>query len=429
MLSLAAMGSDYRGCSNAPAPPDGVPLPMSDEGCLVDADCGVDACFILECVAGECVPVGARVDGDGDGYAPPPCGMDCSDTESDVFPGSAEVCDGRDQNCNGTVDEDAPGALSQSIEDGLSDAILVGLDTGFAIVGRTADGALAGYVLGRDGSTGAIATLVGATDPPIERFAAAGDGARVVVAFALGGRAPFRVELERAGTDLAVIAEPEPLATSGDTTSLAVHVLGGRAFVAFDTIEGGDEVRSLWSEGSGALTPLLAGDAGPFLADDGERLVATSGDARIDFLAPDGSILATQTLPGPFASGQAIASSGGAVVAAYRDSFDHNLTTVTTSTIRAPSAAPFGMREDILSVHTLTEGVLVTRIDASEPRAWILAPDLRTYLATFTGGQLSPIARAPDRMSAASDVEGTSAILSSYEGVSAAALLRCPTAP
>lgn len=42
-------------------------------------------------------------DGDGDGYLTPD---DCDDSSATINPGAAEICDGIDNNCNGTVDED-----------------------------------------------------------------------------------------------------------------------------------------------------------------------------------------------------------------------------------------------------------------------------------------------------------------------------------
>ncbi|MCB9765506.1 MAG: putative metal-binding motif-containing protein [Alphaproteobacteria bacterium] len=63
-------------------------------------------------------------DGDGDGYGHPqasldaPCDaapngyvdndQDCDDADGEVNPDAVEVCDGQDNNCNGTVDDDAP---------------------------------------------------------------------------------------------------------------------------------------------------------------------------------------------------------------------------------------------------------------------------------------------------------------------------------
>jgi hypothetical protein len=52
---------------------------------------------------------GLDLDADGDGYASGPgCflpGMDCDDTDPDVFPGNLEVCDGKDNDCDGQIDQ------------------------------------------------------------------------------------------------------------------------------------------------------------------------------------------------------------------------------------------------------------------------------------------------------------------------------------
>ena len=47
---------------------------------------------------------GCTVDQDGDGVEPP---EDCDDQDAAVSPGAAEVCDGRDNDCDGRVDIDA----------------------------------------------------------------------------------------------------------------------------------------------------------------------------------------------------------------------------------------------------------------------------------------------------------------------------------
>jgi hypothetical protein len=53
---------------------------------------------------------GAETDGDGDGFA---CGLDdCNDSDAEVHPGAAEVCNGRDDDCDGAVpseEEDGDG--------------------------------------------------------------------------------------------------------------------------------------------------------------------------------------------------------------------------------------------------------------------------------------------------------------------------------
>ena len=61
-----------------------------------------------------------------------------------------------------------------------------------------------------------------------------------------------------------------------------------------------------------------------------------------------------------------------------------------------------GSRDEDLSLFRIAEGVLVTRRSIGEVRAWILAPDLRTYVATFEHSQLSGVTSGPLRVSAVS---------------------------
>ncbi len=57
------------------------------------------------------------VDGDGDGY---PAGVDCDDGNADVYPGATELCNGVDDDCDGTTDE---GCFYDA---GLLDAVVAG---------------------------------------------------------------------------------------------------------------------------------------------------------------------------------------------------------------------------------------------------------------------------------------------------------------
>jgi hypothetical protein len=46
------------------------------------------------------------LDADADGYkAVADGGMDCDDTDASVYPGAQEIADGKDNDCDGTVDE------------------------------------------------------------------------------------------------------------------------------------------------------------------------------------------------------------------------------------------------------------------------------------------------------------------------------------
>ena len=110
--------------------------------CAFDAQCGdgnacngIETCDLAThtCIAGEapdcadesfctvdtCDPsvgcVNALIDMDGDGQAPSylglgVCGIDCDDNNEFARVGLDEVCDGIDNDCDGTIDEHAPGA-------------------------------------------------------------------------------------------------------------------------------------------------------------------------------------------------------------------------------------------------------------------------------------------------------------------------------
>lgn len=427
LLSLASLGSEFEGCGGGERVPDGRPLPMATGGCWIDADCGTDACFALACVAGECVQAGPRADADGDGFSPSPCGEDCNDLDTNVFPGAAERCDGRDQDCDGTIDEDAPGIGALTAIEGLVDAEVVAVGDAFVVIGRGEGGELAGALL--DGPATTPIPLF-TPEPPavVELTRAASDGERIVIALAIGGDAQH-LEVAREGDALIALSAPASLGASGVATALDVHVFGGQDWIALDTADGEAPQRWLWRSGGASLTPFEAGSSGPAIADDGASVVIASGEAQLDFLATDGSPVGRQILPGSFATGLPIAPGLGEIVASYRDSFDHNLIGVTASATRSPSAAPFGDRTDSVSVRRLSEGVLVLRASGLGLHAWILAPDLRTYLAAFTPSELSPIVGAPTRVSAATNASGTSAILSAYGSTGVAAILACDSAP
>lgn len=103
--------------------------PCAPPTCRADASSGVLRCVAtpLDCNDGDactrdtCDPAlgcthEAPRDADGDGYvgeapegAPPECGggEDCDDSDAAIHPFATEFCDGRDNDCNGSIDEGA----------------------------------------------------------------------------------------------------------------------------------------------------------------------------------------------------------------------------------------------------------------------------------------------------------------------------------
>ena len=84
-----------------------VPSLIGDEAPDFVAGSGLEAAN-AGTVAGHAVIFGLESDCDGDGYAP--SGGDCDDADPASYLDAEEICDGRDNNCDGTADEfDPPG--------------------------------------------------------------------------------------------------------------------------------------------------------------------------------------------------------------------------------------------------------------------------------------------------------------------------------
>jgi len=136
---VAALGCGARtGLTERDAAPPAAPC-EHDEACDDGAWCnGVETCRAGRCAPGTpvaCAGGGAclaavcdeathacrlaavTIDGDGDGHratrpgatpgAIDACGDDCDDGDRAVHPGAAEVCNGRDDDCNGVIDDGA----------------------------------------------------------------------------------------------------------------------------------------------------------------------------------------------------------------------------------------------------------------------------------------------------------------------------------
>lgn len=117
---------------------------MNDDDCIpfdVSVCDGVDTCDLgtntcvggdeidcsdgNDCTADTCDPVDGCIndplpfDMDEDGHPVVSCGGDdCDDMDPEVYPGAEELCDGKDNNCDGAIDEVAPFWYLDCDEDG-----------------------------------------------------------------------------------------------------------------------------------------------------------------------------------------------------------------------------------------------------------------------------------------------------------------------
>lgn len=71
--------------------------------------------ILFECITVTIAPNPASVDDDGDTYAPP---TDCDDHDPGRHPGAVETCNGRDDDCDGTIDELNPALVYYRDSDG-----------------------------------------------------------------------------------------------------------------------------------------------------------------------------------------------------------------------------------------------------------------------------------------------------------------------
>jgi hypothetical protein len=81
----------------------------------------------ITCTDNQCDPIRGcfypLIDADGDGHASETlgaCGDDCNDKDATIFAGASELCDGKDNNCNGSTDETAPDWYADCDGDGFA---------------------------------------------------------------------------------------------------------------------------------------------------------------------------------------------------------------------------------------------------------------------------------------------------------------------
>ncbi len=186
------------------APDDGACA--SSDPCIVDRVCDADqgcvggvlkncddarpvpdmTCKIAKCDPedGSCslVDLVAGADDDSDGYFDPKAcevaadAADCDDADAGIHPGGEEVCDLRDNDCDGFADlafEAAPAIIDSGDEGALVGADLVQGDDGIAVVWQKSDGQIFARVVADAGQALSAPSELTARSPSLSGFAPA----------------------------------------------------------------------------------------------------------------------------------------------------------------------------------------------------------------------------------------------------------------
>jgi len=134
------------------------------------------------------------VDADGDGYGDPDSPVtacthtdgevdddtDCDDTSAEAYPGGTEICDGLDNDCDGTVDPDSVPGEYPTLQDAVDD-LADGSEICVAAGTYTDVVDVSGRVLTIMGASGAIETFLDLGEGSTPFITAEGDGTELVV--------------------------------------------------------------------------------------------------------------------------------------------------------------------------------------------------------------------------------------------------------
>ncbi len=392
LLALLALGpGEFRGCGEAGDTAE--PLPEGTfEGCLVDADCAPRMCSDVRCLAGSCEPVGDLLDRDGDGSGPEAlgCGLDCDDTDATVGPGSRELCNDRDDDCDGTIDEGAAGG-STFYATGITSSVtaIAALD-GPGVVRflhfEATSSAVFARAVGLDGSLGVPAEVFrldrGGRFTEL-RALANGDEVLLLARTDIGAVRWVRLA---AGSPFQVTAGPDFLELEGQALAMDVAPRPGGWYLALDLQSFSDPsetLRIILDDPDGE--PLFQEFIRTIPGEEPPLDVAALGEGFAHVF--DGSLwieadgLRTPAmLPGPLARRPLVALPDGSLVVGFVD--DGGLLAFQRyDASGAPLGAPVdGPRGAVASAAELHEGgrglVLVAPLTAGAPSIWLRSAEL-----------------------------------------------------
>ncbi|MFO0682460.1 MAG: putative metal-binding motif-containing protein [Sandaracinus sp.] len=415
-------GPGFDGCGSSP--PSGPIPPGSAIACFGDGDCTSSGCEDVRCVAGECSVVAPFRDGDFDGVGPPPCGEDCDDTDALVAPGQAELCDGRDQDCDGRIDEMAPPSVQRTLLATATDEIAVAAIADVMVLTDTPS--TGGLRLRTADFEGRVSPPTPVTSDAVLFAALASTEAGAVLAVARARDTDAVVEayaLTMDGSTLRVGTVTTVATTTMDARpdALRVAALGSSFVVVWD-----DLVLDRWMASPSWAAPMpiatgIAALAPLAVASVGSSLVVPTQDRELTFFAAaDGAVLATVSTPSTLAAGPLAAGTTDYLVA-YHDAFDHQIAHVSATGLGTPHGAPSQGTGLPLRLDASPLGAIVTRFDATNSRGQgagalvlVLSESLDSVRAEFPPSMVSGgLAGTPSAYAVVTGDGGT-AVLTNY---------------
>lgn len=353
-VTLFSLQPHFGGCeSGRVTPEDPVPLPVGAAvECTGDDDCRTDACVDSRCLGGLCFVVSPTIDRDRDGQQAIPCGVDCDDSDPNVSAGRIEECNGRDDNCNAMVDEDAnPLTTTFNVVQGNGTSVAAPWGDEL-LVTTTSTGLLAAFVVTPDmrvrGPIELARLMGGSTFVSVQVTAGADE--RYFVSYSTDTGAVVVSVIERTSSMMVSVVDPTDtfLGPEESPSNLVSIAFGDRFALLYETTTMGTRERHLrfWGDAAPVYSAPIAVTTPLDLATDGANLVIREGD-EIVFVSPAGVVEGRWMLPPPGSSSKSSLASGDGFVYALSNAGSEITRVSEAGGPSTPSSSLVNTRSDV----------------------------------------------------------------------------------